>query len=99
VDNGYNTTKQFTSQGADIIMPVAGPVGSGSLKAASEEEGVSVIWVDADGYLQDVNADTKQYLLTSVTKEIAQSVFDVIKDAVEGNFSSDPSVRTPQLED
>lgn len=94
VDAGYDTTKQFISQGADIILPVAGPVGAGSLKAASEEEGISVIWVDSDGYLQDANAATKQYLLTSVMKEIAQSVFDVIKDSVDGNFTSDPYVGT-----
>ncbi len=98
VENGYNTTKQFISQGADIILPVAGPVGSGSLKAASEEEGVSVIWVDADGYLQDANADTKQYILTSVMKGITQSVFDVIKDTVDGNFTSEPYVGTLENE-
>lgn len=98
VENGYNTTQQFISQGADVILPVAGPVGSGSLKAASEAEGVSVIWVDSDGYLQEANSEHKDLLLTSVMKEIEQSVFDVIKDAVDGNFTSDPYVGTLENE-
>jgi len=98
VENGYNTTQQFISQGADIILPVAGPVGSGSLKAASEEDGVSVIWVDSDGYEQDANADHKDLILTSVVKEIAQSVFDTIEAAVNDQFSSDPYVGTLENE-
>src|SRR5699024_4317873 len=69
-------------------------VGSGSLMAASEEEGVSVIWVDSDAYEQDANADHKDLILTSVLKEIAQSVFDTIDSAVNVQFSSDHFVGT-----
>lgn len=94
VENGYNTTQQFISQGADIIMPVAGPVGSGTLKAAAEEDDISAIWVDADGYLQDANEENKDLILTSVVKEIALSVFDTIEAAVNGEFSADPYVGT-----
>lgn len=94
VENGYNTTQQFISQGADVILPVAGPVGSGSLNAASEEDGVSVIWVDADGYEQEANDSHKDLILTSVMKEISQSVFDVIKDTLDGNFTPDPYIGT-----
>ena len=38
-------------QGADIILPVAGPTGLGAAAAAQESGGkVSIIWVDSDGY-------------------------------------------------
>ena len=91
---GRTTTEQFIASGADIILPVAGPVGSGSLNAASQAEGVSVIWVDSDGYLQAANADYKGLLLTSVMKLIGNAVFDTISAAVEGSFSPEPYVGT-----
>lgn len=91
---GYTTTKQFIAAGADIILPVAGPVGAGSLRAASEAEDVSVIWVDADGYEQPANEEFKDLILTSVVKGISNAVFDTIKSASQGNFSSEPYVGT-----
>ncbi|UFU05613.1 BMP family lipoprotein [Ruania halotolerans] len=93
-ENGYNTTQQFIADGADIILPVAGPVGGGSLRAASEHEGVSVIWVDSDGYEQPANADYQQLILTSVLKQIQTAVFDTIESSVNGEFSSEPYVGT-----
>jgi basic membrane protein A and related proteins len=91
---GRATTEQFIASGADIILPVAGPVGAGSLNAASQADGVSVIWVDSDGYEQASNADTKQLIMTSVIKQIGTAVFDTISSAVDGEFSSDPYVGT-----
>lgn len=91
---GRTTTEQFIASGADVILPVAGPVGAGSLNAASQAEGVSVIWVDSDGYLQPQNEANKSLILTSVMKLIANAVFDTIDAAVAGEFSSDPYVGT-----
>jgi basic membrane protein A len=91
---GRATTEQFIASGADIILPVAGPVGAGSLNAASQAEGVSVIWVDSDGYEQASNADTKQLIMTSVIKQIGTAVFDTISAASDGEFSADPYVGT-----
>lgn len=91
---GRTTTEQFIASGADVILPVAGPVGAGSLNAASQAEGVSVIWVDSDGYLQASNADFKQLILTSVIKQIGTAVFDTVATAVDGGFSAEPYVGT-----
>jgi basic membrane protein A len=91
---GRATTEQFIASGADVILPVAGPVGAGSLNAASQADGVSVIWVDSDGYLQASNADVKQLILTSVIKQIGNAVYDTIKAASDGAFVSDPYVGT-----
>jgi basic membrane protein A len=89
---GKNTTQTFIDQGADIIFPVAGPVGLGAMAAAKEAGGVSVIWVDADGYL--TNPDYSDIILTSVVKEIGAAVFDTVKEASEGNFSGSPYIGT-----
>lgn len=91
---GRTTTEQFIASGADVILPVAGPVGAGALNAASQAEGVSVIWVDSDGYEQPSNAQYKELLLTSVIKLIGTSVFDTVAAAVDGDFSAEPYVGT-----
>lgn len=91
---GRTTTEQFIASGADVILPVAGPVGAGSLNAASQADGVSVIWVDSDGYLQASNADFKQLILTSVIKQIGTAVYDTVAAAAKGEYSSEPYVGT-----
>ncbi|MCL3862618.1 BMP family ABC transporter substrate-binding protein [Actinotalea sp. K2] len=91
---GRTTTEQFIASGADVILPVAGPVGAGSLNAASQADGVSVIWVDSDGYLQASNEQYQSLILTSVIKQIGNAVYDTIEAAVQGDFSSEPYVGT-----
>ena len=90
--NGQNLTNTFIQQGADIILPVAGPVGLGAAAAAEEAGNVKVIWVDSDGF-----ESASQYaplFLTSVVKRIDNAVFDATTQAVEGSFSADPYVGT-----
>ncbi|QGQ20053.1 BMP family ABC transporter substrate-binding protein [Cellulomonas sp. JZ18] len=91
---GRTTTEQFIADGADVILPVAGPVGSGALNAASQAEGTKVIWVDSDGYEQPQNDQYRSLILTSVMKQIATAVFDTVSAAVDGEFSSEPYVGT-----
>lgn len=93
-DAGRGMTEQFIDAGADVILPVAGPVALGSLTAASQADGVAVIWVDFDGYLSPANADDKGLILTSVMKLVGDSVFDTIAAAVEGDFTADPYIGT-----
>lgn len=89
---GQQLTKTFISQGADIILPVAGPVGAGTLAAAKDAGNVSVIWVDSDG--AESNPSYSGIILTSVVKEIGAAVEDVVKTTKDGQFSSDPYVGT-----
>lgn len=96
VAKGQNTAKTLIDQGADIIMPVAGPVGAGAIAAAKEKGDVSIIWVDADGY--ETQPDAQDLMLTSVVKEIGAAVFDTIKSVVDGNFSSEAYVGTLENE-
>lgn len=91
-NKGKQTTQNFIQQGADIVLPVAGPVGNGSLAAASEADGVSVIWVDSDGYLT-VN-EHNELILTSVLKQISGATFDTTQDVVDGEFDNTQYVGT-----
>ncbi|HLS33656.1 MAG TPA: BMP family ABC transporter substrate-binding protein, partial [Brevibacterium sp.] len=92
---GQALTEQFMSQSADIIMPVAGPVGLGAASAAQGEEGTKIIWVDSDGY---ESTDYGDIILTSVTKEISNAVRDTIEQDLNGNFSAEPYVGTLENE-
>ncbi len=92
--NGQNVTQGFIDQGADIIMPVAGPVGLGAA-AAAESGGAKIIWVDSDGFL---TTDYGSLILTSVMKQIGPAVFDTVSEAADGNFSSEAYVGTLENE-
>lgn len=88
---GQTLTEQFIAQGADVIMPVAGPVGLGAAAAAESSDGVKLVWVDSDGY------NTTEYgdlMLTSVVKEIGAAVESTISESVDGSFSNEPYVGT-----
>ena len=91
---GQQLTEQFLSQGADIIMPVAGPVGQGTLAAVKAAGGDSnaIVWVDADGYLTTGKDGGAPYMLTSVIKEIGTAVYDTVDEAQRGAFSATPYI-------
>jgi basic membrane protein A len=92
--NGTTTAQGFIDQGADVIMPVAGPVGLGAATAI-EAGGATMIWVDSDGFN---STDYGDIIATSVMKEIGQAVFDSISEASTGNFDATPYVGTLENE-
>lgn len=93
---GQTLTEQFLAQGADIIMPVAGPVGLGAAAAVSEADGAKLIWVDSDGYL--TASEYGEYMLTSVMKGIGAAVQDTVREVATGGFSNEPYVGTLENE-
>lgn len=84
LDDGRNVTDDLLQAGADIILPVAGPVGRGSLTAIEDFGSGLVIWVDTDGTLTVPNQAS--LLLTSIMKNMDVAVFDTVQMAVDGNF-------------
>jgi len=90
---GQQLTEQFLSQGADIILPVAGPVGLGTLASvkATGSDSTGIVWVDSDGYN---STDGGQYMVTSVVKEIGTAVYDTVKEGSSGSFTADPFIGT-----
>ena len=84
---GKTLTEQFFAQGADIILPVAGPVGIGSGQATLDKTGTLVIGVDSDWYGIDTHAEYKANILTSIEKKMAKAVEEVIKSGVDSTFT------------
>ncbi len=82
---GQSTGADLIQQGADIIMPVAGPAGLGGLQAA-KDAGVRAIWVDTDGFESTEYGDI---LLTSVVKGLDVAVTEAIKESAEGTFTNE----------
>jgi basic membrane protein A len=90
---GRATTQSLLDQGADIIMPVAGPVGQGTI-AAIDAAGsdAKVIWVDTDGCVSlEENCDM---FLTSVMKNMDVAVFDAAIAAESGEFEGGTNLGT-----
>jgi basic membrane protein A and related proteins len=86
LDDGRAFAQNLYDEGADIVLPVAGPVGLGSATLAAElgTDKLKIIGVDADLYFTD--PERKQVYLTSVTKRMDATVLDVIKAAMDGTF-------------
>lgn len=83
-DKGRSQAESLMEEGADIIMPVAGPVGLGAAAAITEADGVSMVWVDSDAC---VSTEFCSVTLTSVMKNMDIAVFEAIKAQVDGTFS------------
>ncbi|MGH9118634.1 MAG: BMP family lipoprotein [Acidimicrobiales bacterium] len=82
---GRATTEQLLDEGADIILPVAGPVGLGSVEAIRARGNTArLIWVDTDGCVSVEQAC--DLFLTSVMKNMNVAVFDTVSAAVGGEF-------------
>lgn len=89
---GRAIAQGFITQGADIIMPVAGPVGLGAASAAAEAGDVRIIGVDSDWY--ESAPEFSDIVLTSVVKDIDASVLDTIAAGIQDEFTNEPYVGT-----
>ena len=84
-DDGRRTGEEFLAEGADIIMPVAGPVGQGTGEAVKAAGNAWIIGVDSDW---TVSAPAyKDVVLTSVMKNMDVAVLDTIKQASASDFA------------
>lgn len=84
-DNGRRVTEDLISEGADIVLPVAGPVGLGAAAAAQDAGGVNLIWVDTDGCVSA--SEYCGLFITSVMKNMDVAVFDAMKSVIDGTFA------------
>jgi basic membrane protein A len=91
-DDGRKTAESFAQEGADIILPVAGPVGLGSAAYCKETGSCTIIGVDADFYF--TAPEYKEVIFTSVLKKVDVAVFSSIKDAMEDKFTSGKTLYT-----
>lgn len=94
LDDGRTFAQNLVDEGADIVMPVAGPVGLGSAALASElgTDKLMIIGVDSDQFESDT-ANQGVYL-TSVLKNMDVTTFNAIKSVVDGTFEGGVTVGT-----
>ncbi len=83
-DEGRRVTDSLLEGGADIIMPVAGPVGLGSATAIEDFGEGLLIWVDTDGYVSA--PEFSDLMLTSVLKRMDVASFTVIEEVMNDEF-------------
>lgn len=81
---GKEATESLFDEGADIYIPVGGLIGSPGFAVARERGGYAV-WVDVDGV--NLFPDDSDVILTSVMKNMDNSVYDVIKATMDGEFN------------
>jgi WD40 repeat protein/basic membrane lipoprotein Med (substrate-binding protein (PBP1-ABC) superfamily)/DNA-binding SARP family transcriptional activator len=83
---GYETTLGLLSEGADVILPVAGPfIAQGTARAVQEHGEAYMIGVD-----EDMKLTTPEYadvILTSVEKRLDTSVVRAAEAIRQGTFS------------
>jgi len=84
-DDGKSFATSLVQEGADIVMPVAGPVGLGSATYCQTSGKCLIIGVDTDWFI--ANPDYASVELSSVQKKIDVAVFKTIQDVVNGKFT------------
>ncbi|WAC65234.1 BMP family ABC transporter substrate-binding protein [Agrococcus sp. SL85] len=91
--------EQFIGQGADVLMPVGGPIflsAAEAIRDQGDDSGIVMIGVDADLY--ETSPENADLFLTSVLKGMSTGVQTVVEQAAAGEFSSEPYVGTLENE-
>lgn len=95
-DDGRQMGLTLMDEGADIILPVAGPVGLGTAAAVQERGNAWIIGVDTDW-----TVSASQYtpiILTSIMKRMDNAVFAAVEQVVKGTFKGGVYVGTLENE-
>ena len=88
-----STARRILDQGADVILPVGGPIYQGALTAIADSgEDVALVGVDADFYETDPN--TQDVVMTSILKDMKVSTYEAVLSAGEGEFDTETYVGT-----
>jgi basic membrane protein A len=82
-DDAKNVTQGMLDEGADVILPVGGPIGGGTF-AAIEESGAEAVGLGVDVDWTESAPEFTEWLLTSIIKRIDNSVFQAIERGLNG---------------
>jgi basic membrane protein A len=91
-DDGRRMGESLMDEGADIIMPVAGPVGLGTAAAAQQRGNVYIIGVDNDW--TQTAPEYADIVLTSVLKKMDVTTIEAIQSVIDGTFEGGVVVGT-----
>jgi len=90
VDKGRQVTESFMDNGADIVLPVCGNVGTGSAAVMSERGYGYIFGVDQDWTL--TNPQISDRVLASVLKKMDVPVYNAVKGLVtDGTWIGGPN--------
>ncbi|MGH2445365.1 MAG: BMP family lipoprotein [Candidatus Limnocylindria bacterium] len=81
LDDAANLTTGFLQEGADVILPVGGPIGGGTF-AAIEQSGAEAVGLGVDVDWTETVPEYTSLILTSIIKRIDNSVFQAVERAV-----------------
>jgi basic membrane protein A len=93
-DDGRRMAETLMDEGADIIMPVAGPVGLGTAAAVQERGNAYIIGVDTDWTVSA--SEYADITLTSVLKRLEVTTQQAIQAVADGSFTGGVKVATLQ---
>ena len=92
-DVAKSTAQNFIDQGADVLLPVGGPIYQSAVAAIADSgKDIALVGVDADLFVTDPS--TEGIILTSILKGIKSATTDVVAAAAAGDFSSDAYIGT-----
>lgn len=92
-DVAKSTAQNFIDQGADVLLPVGGPIYQSAVAAITDSgKDIALLGVDAD--LFETDPSTQDIILTSILKGIKSATSDVVSAAAAGDFSNEPYIGT-----
>jgi basic membrane protein A len=80
-DDAAAVTQGMLDEGADVILPVGGPIGGGTF-AAIEDSGAEAVGLGVDVDWTESAPGNTPWLLTSIIKRIDNSVFQAVERAL-----------------
>jgi basic membrane protein A and related proteins len=81
IDDAKRLSEGFLQEGADVILPVGGPIGEGTF-VAIEESGAEATGLGVDVDWTQTLPDYSEYMLTHILKKIDVAVFSAVERAV-----------------
>jgi basic membrane protein A len=82
-DDAKSVTIGMLQEGADVILPVGGPIGGGTF-AAIDEESADAVGLGVDVDWTESAPEFTEWLLTSIIKRIDNSVYQAVERGLNG---------------
>ncbi|MCA0347038.1 MAG: BMP family ABC transporter substrate-binding protein [Actinobacteria bacterium] len=88
-----SVAQNILDQGVDVLLPVGGPIYQSALQAIKESgRDVALVGVDAD--LFETDESTKDFVLTSILKNMDVSTYEAVMSSANGEFDANAYVGT-----
>ncbi len=88
-----SVAQNILDQGVDVLLPVGGPIYQSALQAIKESgRDVALVGVDAD--LFETDESTKDFVLTSILKNMDVSTYEAVMSSATGEFDANAYVGT-----